>query len=1255
MKVRIPDNFKIFHLIACIFRIYAWGGQKITPDIQKLMTKLLQEWLPEELNAKNIFKEIEPFINDLDANGLVTVYREFTTALKESGAFKEDNLKAIMGDLIQISRADGEMTENKTALIMLAATNFGLQSGKSDTKDKTKSSSDRKSRRDQKKPQEEDEDDDDDNDHEYAAAFSFSTKDKPSFLDNKSGKPAYPGEFYFETRKYDMVPLQLKRFPRASRIGELLRKFDKQEVQAISDKIRVSRTIPLLRFVQEIFEDKNYKTHRPFWFMPFVIAAEKVGCFIYLEESGLWGNFNDEAVVERMIDADAVTSMEYAEGFDDEEYDDEDILKSVSTIRAEVDEGFLTLNEFHGEDSGSQMQILEAIWDLWKEVIEYGRGSEEYQYAFHPYDKDYDGAPSFMEFDSWEELLIWAQSSTNTTVMPRGQGEIDNIIKSYVTNAKQNIYISPHIDQNKLSNFLHKIKQEFQIDIPANSVLVYFDETLLGSGDKGVALTSDKLLCYIPLDFKGILALSNIESVGIKGLLGKTISITTSKRQHVKFTLTQGNKGAEVFADILNEYLSKSGSDSRVMREQEATQINKQDKPRTLLDDMVMFYTIAAAWECKDENMFSERMDKVVEKLLEWPLEAVKSREALADSCMTAYNVMCDEGEKSEDNVFDMNRRCANRIKEHFPPDQLETIVSDIEEISISASEREIETIKAMAAHFGVNSKYDKIGSIKGVDKPAATKGKKTKEGVAKKKSYHELIYETNAVSCGGSMLSFIFSHKRMAELGLIEPDDDYEHDIDEVDELNLDIIEALKADIEQNGKIPFFVFDDEDDENAWQKNIYLDNSEGDVSSIEDIYESVGYPSKRGPFFFGNYFVINNAFETSVIFTQDGFITFHPQGNGEWLLLPWESFRGTQLVTKENSSEPIIHFLPGQDDLGLGSAGGNKNTPACHHESVILLMNEIIDQIWECVEANRDSETQEIPMNKFHFITSENIGDYAVGILNKAGIKSTKQVGESKTKTQGKSEATTQAKEVSIPAPGDVTYRKKVKEALADGVITDLERTGLDFFQKKLKLSDDDTLRIFEEVLAEIQVKPEGRAVKTRTDDAKKVVVEESISEEPGEEDDGGERSRKKRITYANWSDFEKEQGAKDVLKKANLPIANKIHDLIITVLEENNRKYEIRYGDGTFSFSIPREEAKSGKRTFARVGLLSLADKIVYLDTLYKVANDAIPTGGIPWRKNDNTQYVFRIKTIEDFEILKDSIREGVMRSYNCLAISKI
>jgi len=146
-----------------------------------------------------------------------------------------------------------------------------------------------------------------------------------------------------------------------------------------------------------------------------------------------------------------------------------------------------------------------------------------------------------------------------------------------------------------------------------------------------------------------------------------------------------------------------------------------------------------------------------------------------------------------------------------------------------------------------------------------------------------------------------------------------------------------------------------------------------------------------------------------------------------------------------------------------------------------------------------------------------------------------------------------------------------------------------------------------------------------------------------------------KRVTYSDWSEFEKAQGEKNEQKKNNLPIAKKIHNLMFDVFSEKNKIFEIRYGDGTFSLSIPKDKAKSGKRTFARVGLLSLADKCVYLDTLYRVTGTAIPPGSFTWKKNDDSQFLFRIKTIEDFEKVRNSIKQSVIGSYNCLAKTKI
>ena len=229
-------------------------------------------------------------------------------------------------------------------------------------------------------------------------------------------------------------------------------------------------------------------------------------------------------------------------------------------------------------------------------------------------------------------------------------------------------------------------------------------------------------------------------------------------------------------------------------------------------------------------------------------------------------------------------------------------------------------------------------------------------------------------------------------------------------------------------------------------------------------------------------------------------------------------------------------------------------------------------------------------------------------------------------------------------------YRRKVMDVLADGVVSDLERTGLDFTQHKLKLTDEDALRIFDEILAETLKKAAVQAVKTRTDDTERAAVEESMSEETGEEDDMGGNSGKKRITYSSWDEFMKEQSEVDPLKKHFMPIAEKVHDLVIEAFKEQNLPYEVRYGGGSFSFSVPKDLAKSGKRTCVRFGLVDRTKDRTYFDSFYMVEGENLPTGA-ELMSDRTPRYTYHFASVEDFEKVKQDLKKGVVKSYKILA----
>jgi hypothetical protein len=229
-------------------------------------------------------------------------------------------------------------------------------------------------------------------------------------------------------------------------------------------------------------------------------------------------------------------------------------------------------------------------------------------------------------------------------------------------------------------------------------------------------------------------------------------------------------------------------------------------------------------------------------------------------------------------------------------------------------------------------------------------------------------------------------------------------------------------------------------------------------------------------------------------------------------------------------------------------------------------------------------------------------------------------------------------------------YRAKVREALADGKLSDLERSGLDFFQQKLGLSDEDAMRIFEEVLGELQGKSDEETSEKKKRGRSKKVADASEPSVDDANDEGG--ARKKRITYTSWDEFEKEQPAKDELKKRWMPIAKQAHDFIQNILRENNLVFEIRYGDGTFSFYVPKDKAKSRQRKFARFGLVSFTRRHSYLDGLYVTDVKDVPTDAHCDTPNDDLPtYSHRFVTMDDFEQTKEVIEKGVLRSYRLLS----
>lgn len=142
---------------------------------------------------------------------------------------------------------------------------------------------------------------------------------------------------------------------------------------------------------------------------------------------------------------------------------------------------------------------------------------------------------------------------------------------------------------------------------------------------------------------------------------------------------------------------------------------------------------------------------------------------------------------------------------------------------------------------------------------------------------------------------------------------------------------------------------------------------------------------------------------------------------------------------------------------------------------------------------------------------------------------------------------------------------------------------------------------------------------------------------------------RTSRITYTKFDEFVDGQ-SEDPLKKRFMPIARKVHELIIEALEEQNLPYEVRYGGGTFSFSVPKDNAKSKKRSFARCGLLDHTLSRTYFDYLYIAEGESLPEGA-QFMSDGSSRCSYDLASLEDFEKVKQALKKGVVKSYRIIA----
>ncbi len=132
----------------------------------------------------------------------------------------------------------------------------------------------------------------------------------------------------------------------------------------------------------------------------------------------------------------------------------------------------------------------------------------------------------------------------------------------YATRKDHHFYRYDDLNDKKISNFIQAVMAVKTLPLLCKEdVLFYFDETLMGKGDRGVVVTDETIYC-LPGTFEDgkqfCIRFVDIENVAFKGTLNKEIVLHLNDGALRKAVLTQSNAGAKKVYEVIQLAVSKS-------------------------------------------------------------------------------------------------------------------------------------------------------------------------------------------------------------------------------------------------------------------------------------------------------------------------------------------------------------------------------------------------------------------------------------------------------------------------------------------------------------------------------------------------------------------------------------------------------------------------------------------------------------------------------------------------------------------------
>lgn len=208
-------------------------------------------------------------------------------------------------------------------------------------------------------------------------------------------------------------------------------------------------------------------------------------------------------------------------------------------------------------------------------------------------------------------------------------------------------------------------------------------------------------------------------------------------------------------------------------------------------------------------------------------------------------------------------------------------------------------------------------------------------------------------------------------------------------DSISVDKINRLINYFTNSKKLPLLDFVNQE---MGSNPIFVKDSFGDIKTIKSIYNEIGYPLNRGPIYYVSNYVLNYDFETYIIVTQDGMICQNPSSNKDVAFFAWDSWKEILYTKNKDLEAPVIllaypennetielSISPKLDmakNVKLGAKDGRHS--ACYTEIVHHEMNfahTIFINLWKIVDANRNSELNNIPLDSLTIYNDLNFFD----------------------------------------------------------------------------------------------------------------------------------------------------------------------------------------------------------------------------------------------------------------------------------------